>query len=345
MEQCASSKAPQAGHTALPSVLIFGAGLLGNLIALFILWLHKLRSRSRGLSVFYALVTALTLTDLLGKCLVSPMVLVSYAKNQTLLELGEKRRLCDLFAFAMLFFGLSSTLILLAMALECWLSLGRPYLYARLVTRRHGVLTAPAVYVFSGLFCAMPFLGFGTYVQYCPGTWCFVKMTEKQPSAGVLGFSLFYGTLMGVLVLAVVLCNLSVMKHLLHMYQKQNRKCCIGNAKTTEAMDHFILLALMTTLFAICSLPLTVRTYIGAFAADYDEEADLLALRFLSLNSVVDPWVFIIFRTSGFCTYIHALCRTPQPKKPVQAELLSEEGAGPNPASKAFNSETSSSVT
>ncbi|XP_030070533.1 prostaglandin D2 receptor [Microcaecilia unicolor] len=341
--QCTSSKVPQAGHTMVPSLLIFSAGLLGNLIALFILWLHKLRFKNRGSSVFYVLVTALTITDLLGKCLVSPMVLVSYAKNQTMLELTDNRRLCDLFAFFMLFFGLSSMLILLAMALECWLSLGHPYLYGRLVTKRLGLLTAPAVYVFSCLFCGMPFLGFGTYVQYCPGTWCFIRMTE--PSARVLGFSLMYGTVMGLLVLVVVLCNVSVMKHLLRMYQRQNRMNSIKHVKATEkssrltdvkAIDHFILLALMTTLFAICSLPLIVRTYVGAFAANFDEDADLLAMRFLSLNSVVDPWVFIIFRTSVFRTCIHALCRAPQHKNLVQAELLSEEGAGPDPASKAF---------
>uniref|UniRef100_A0A803YNS6 Prostaglandin D2 receptor n=1 Tax=Meleagris gallopavo TaxID=9103 RepID=A0A803YNS6_MELGA len=52
-----------------------------------------------------------------------------------------------------------------------------------------------------------------------------------------------------------------------------------------------------------------VRAYMGAFAADFNEDADLSALRFLSVNSIVDPWVFIIFRTSVFRLFVRRLCR------------------------------------
>lgn len=52
-----------------------------------------------------------------------------------------------------------------------------------------------------------------------------------------------------------------------------------------------------------------VRAYVGAFAADFNEDADLSALRFLSVNSIVDPWVFIIFRTSVFRLFVRRLCR------------------------------------
>ncbi|XP_029454189.1 prostaglandin D2 receptor-like isoform X2 [Rhinatrema bivittatum] len=260
---CSGSRAPQAGHTVLPSAFIFGAGLLGNLIALLILWLHKLRfRRGAAASLFYVLVTGLTVTDLLGKCLVSPLVLLSYARNRTLTGLTGGRGLCELFAFSMAFFGLASTLLLLAMALERWLSLGRPYLYRRLLGARAGALLVPAVYLASLLFCGLPFLGFGHYEQYCPGTWCFFRTTEKGLPAGVLpGFSVLYGTVMGVLVLAVVLCNASVMRHLLRMYRRQSRRGGVGSAAPAatgvEEIDQFILLALMTVLFAVCSLPLT----------------------------------------------------------------------------------------
>lgn len=47
----------------------------------------------------------------------------------------------------------------------------------------------------------------------------------------------------------------------------------------------------------------------GAFAADFNENADLSALRFLSVNSIVDPWVFIIFRTSVFRAFVRRVCR------------------------------------
>uniref|UniRef100_A0A8C4VJ43 Prostaglandin D2 receptor n=1 Tax=Gopherus evgoodei TaxID=1825980 RepID=A0A8C4VJ43_9SAUR len=68
-------------------------------------------------------------------------------------------------------------------------------------------------------------------------------------------------------------------------------------------LDHLVLLALMTVLFTVCSLPLIVT-----FAADFNEKADLTALRFISVNSIVDPWVFIIFRTSVFRKFLHRVC-------------------------------------
>uniref|UniRef100_A0A8C3I9R2 Prostaglandin D2 receptor n=1 Tax=Chrysemys picta bellii TaxID=8478 RepID=A0A8C3I9R2_CHRPI len=80
-------------------------------------------------------------------------------------------------------------------------------------------------------------------------------------------------------------------------------------------LDHLVLLALMTVLFTVCSLPLIIRAYVGAFATNLDEKADLTALRFLSVNSIVDPWVFIIFRTSVFRKFLHRVCRRLNSKK------------------------------
>lgn len=65
-----------------------------------------------------------------------------------------------------------------------------------------------------------------------------------------------------------------------------------------------------------------VRAYVGAFAADFNEKADLTALRFLSVNSIVDPWVFIIFRTSVFRKFLHRVCRRLNSKKATTPRLL-----------------------
>ncbi|NXW60448.1 PD2R protein, partial [Eurystomus gularis] len=252
----------------------------------------------------------------LGKCLLSPIVLAAYAYNRSLSELGPSGRtedepgvLCQLFAFFMAFFGLAPTLLLLAMALECWLSLGHPYFYQRHVTRRLGATLGPVVAGLCALFCALPLLGFGVPMQYCPGTWCFIRMAGGGPHQ--LGFPVLYASLMGLLVLAIGACNVSSMRHLYGMARRQPRRGPPTAAATPhmEELDHLILLGLMTVLFTICSLPLIIRVYMGAFAADFNENADLSALRFLSVNSIVDPWVFIIFRTSFFRMFIRRVCR------------------------------------
>ncbi|NXI90771.1 PD2R protein, partial [Psophia crepitans] len=250
----------------------------------------------------------------LGKCLLSPIVLAAYAYNRSLSELGPGGRsegepgvLCQLFAFLMAFFGLAPTLLLLAMALECWLSLGHPYFYRRHLTRRLGAVLGPTAAGLCALFCALPLLGFGVPMQYCPGTWCFIRMAGGGPRQ--LGFPVLYASLMGLLVLAIGACNVSSMRHLYGMARRQPHRGPPAAAPHMEELDHLVLLGLMTVLFTICSLPLIIRAYMGAFAADFNENADLSALRFLSVNSIVDPWVFIIFRTSFFRMFIRRVCR------------------------------------
>lgn len=56
------------------------------------------------------------------------------------------------------------------------------------------------------------------------------------------------------------------------------------------------------------SFPLQVRVYIGVFTDKHNEYYDLIVLRLLSMNSVVDPWIFIICRTSNFHRHLGLLC-------------------------------------
>uniref|UniRef100_A0A8C3RRZ8 Prostaglandin I2 receptor n=1 Tax=Chelydra serpentina TaxID=8475 RepID=A0A8C3RRZ8_CHESE len=253
------------------SSLMFSAGVAGNVLALAILGVHRKERRTKS-SAFCILVTGLAATDLLGTCFLSPVVFVSYARNASLLGLTEGGRgLCQLFAFAMTFFGLASMLILCAMAVERCLAISHPYFYSQRNGRGWAKLALPAVYAFSALFCCLPFLGVGQHKQYCPGTWCFVEMASAQPGAGA--FSLTYATLMAFLILAIFLCNGSVIVSLCQMYRKQRaRRGSLGPAQRRrkswfsqgeEEVDHLVLLALMTIIFVICSLPLTVSAGSG----------------------------------------------------------------------------------
>ncbi|KAG8517764.1 Prostaglandin D2 receptor [Galemys pyrenaicus] len=332
--RCHNTTSVEKGNSAAMGGVLFSAGLLGNLFALGLLARSGLgscppRQKRPQPSVFYVLVCGLTITDLLGKSLVSPFVLAAYAQNRSLWGLapGAGSSLCQTFAFFMAFFGLASTLQLLAMALECWLSLGHPFFYRRHITLRRGVLVAPVVGTFCLAFCALPFAGFGKFVQYCPGTWCFIQMVHEERSLSVLGYSVLYASLMALLVLATVLCNLSAMHCLYRMHrrlppsQRSNSRHPAepragekeGFSQGLEELDHLLLLALMTVLFTMCSLPLIYRAFYGAFKAvkqtnvTTEETEDLLALRFLSVISIMDPWIFIIFRTSIFRMFFHKI--------------------------------------
>ncbi|NXI63433.1 PE2R2 protein, partial [Anseranas semipalmata] len=277
----------------------------------------------------------------LGTCSVSPFVLASYHRNLTLTALARGGHICLYFGFSMSFFGLATMLILFAMALERCLALGWPYFYERFLSPRTGLVALPAIYTFAAAFCSLPLVGFGRYVQYCPGTWCFIQMylddTRHAGGPEVSGvhvtFSLLYATLLLFLILSVLLCNLSVITNLARMHrrgQKTRRLATLEQPRVAggsgrrmfsmaEEIDHLLLLAIMTITFVICSLPFTVCAYVNKFSKAKNYDWDLLALRFLSINPIVDPWVFAILRPPVLRLMRSVLCcRLSPPGQDVQ---------------------------
>ncbi|XP_052047694.1 prostaglandin E2 receptor EP2 subtype isoform X2 [Apodemus sylvaticus] len=302
MEDCKSRQWLRSEESPAISSVMFSAGVLGNLVALALL-----ARRWRGdtgcsagsrtsISLFHVLVTELVVTDLLGTCLISPVVLASYSRNQTLVALAPESRACTYFAFTMTFFSLATMLMLFAMALERYLSIGHPYFYRRHLSRRGGLAVLPAIYGVSLLFCSLPLLNYGEYVQYCPGTWCFIRH-------GRTAYLQLYATMLLLLIVAVLACNISVILSLIRMHHRSRRSRCGLSGSSlrgpgsrrrgertsmAEETDHLILLAIMTITFAIFA-------YMDE-TSSLKEKWDLQALRFLSVNSIIDPWVFAILR-------------------------------------------------
>ncbi|XP_058490973.1 prostacyclin receptor [Solea solea] len=308
---CNDNHTVNESGTPFISTVMFLAGVVGNLLALFILGVHQKEHRSRS-SLFCILVTGLAVTDLLGTCLLSPPVFICYAQNMSLLLLGGKT-LCNILGFAMSFFGLAPTLILCAMAVERCLAISHPYFYAVHIRRSFAKITLVFIYLFSLAFCLLPYAGYGKFRQYCPGTWCFIDMdaTGDEQANLMLAFSLSYSSLMALLIFAVFVCNGSVIVSLRQMHRSQMMRrgsvVSTGRKKKLsltwfgrgeEEMDHLVLLALITVIFVVCSLPLTIAGFINAIHPFSGDAANLTAFRFYALNPIVDPWVFIICRKS-----------------------------------------------
>ncbi|XP_026526606.1 prostaglandin E2 receptor EP2 subtype [Notechis scutatus] len=304
---------------------MFTAGVVGNLTALVLLLLARRRrlARRERLAPFHVLLMALVLTDLLGTCLLSPVVLAAYGQQRKLMQLDS--RLCDYFAFSMSFFSLATMSCLGAMALERSLAMAAPYLYERLLSGRPLALLLGALAALYGLaaaFCALPLMGFGRYKDYQPGTWCFIHM---RPEGRAGAFALLYASVVLLLFLAVLLGNLVVMVSLCRMYLRRAHTGLPGACRgptlgaqlrafrqpesrgeraqsarrpfsMSEELDHLILLSIMTIIFAVCSLPFTIHAFMNHFSKDYQEKDLLVAMRFLSVNSIVNPWAFVILR-------------------------------------------------
>ncbi|XP_069594915.1 prostaglandin E2 receptor EP2 subtype-like [Ranitomeya imitator] len=294
------------------SAIMFSAGVLGNLTALVLL--ERRRRGNRGkISLFFILVTGLVITDLLGTCMISPVVLVSYARRMTLSALN----LCNYFAFAMTFFSLATMMVLFAMALERALAIGHPYFYEKFIKKRCGIIAFPVIYSFCIVFCLFPVMGFGEFIQYCPGTWCFINMRGQKRDGYISNvYSMLYAALLLFLILAGLTCNLIVIVSLVRMHKRQKTQR-LGSLKTSkrekismsEEINHLILLSIMTIAFIICSVPFTVRAYMNRVDGDKgDDKMDFLALRFLSVNSIIDQWIFTILRPSVLRLMRSVLC-------------------------------------
>uniref|UniRef100_A0A3P9JLF9 Prostaglandin E2 receptor EP2 subtype n=1 Tax=Oryzias latipes TaxID=8090 RepID=A0A3P9JLF9_ORYLA len=339
-DSCHNKSHIDPSHTPVPSAIMFAAGIFGNGLALVILELRRRRQAKKDgqkhSALFHILITALVVTDLTGTCLASPIVLVAYAYNTTLIWLSSTTYhnptlnqtvtvsepiVCQYFGFTMTFFSLLTLSLLFTTALDRCFAIGYPYLYSRHVTKKWAYIIIPLLFIFSTLFCVLPFFTFGSYVQYCPGTWCFIDMNPE--SRKDRAYANLYATVMLVLVLTIVVCNGFVVKQLFRMYQRRKRQGSIVTlakrsnshrklVSMAEEVEHLILIFIMTIIFIICTLPLVIRVYMNSLGDNKESHIlDLTALRFISINSIIDPWVFILLSPSVVHFFLFSVCHAP----------------------------------
>ncbi|MED6252887.1 hypothetical protein ATANTOWER_018778, partial [Ataeniobius toweri] len=274
---CQSKKTIDGDESPVISAIMFGLGIFGNVAALVILEIRRRRDskakdrRHRGL--FHILVISLVFTDLAGTCLTTPIVQTAYAWNMTLIGMAKNSNslaannstssACQYFGVSMTFFSLATISLLFITALDRCFAIGHPYLYNRLVTKKWAYITIPVMFLMCTLFCLLPFVGFGIYVQYCPGTWCFIDMNPLEDADQV--YANLYATIMLVLVLSIVACNGFVVYQLFRMYRRRNKQGSAMKSMRTSnehrmfvahEVEHLIPLVFMTIISIVCTMPL-----------------------------------------------------------------------------------------
>ncbi|XP_077470965.1 prostaglandin E receptor 4 (subtype EP4) c [Stigmatopora argus] len=297
-------------RSLVTSATMFGVGVLGNLIAIVVLCVSKKEQKE---TTFYTLVCGMAITDLLGTCFTSPVVIATYVAS----EWPGGALLCHFFSFSMLFFGSAGMSILCAMAVERYLAINHAYFYSQHIDKTMGRFALLAVYLANMVLCVMPSFGFGQHVHHFPGTWCFLDWRATDPLGAC--YSLLYGGVMLVLIAVTVLCNLAVCKSLVSMNQRTGivraEACEQGGSRrrfprlqsvssSAAEIQMFWLLVFMTIVFLVCSIPLVVRIFVNQLydpayisaGGKPDYRSDLLAIRFASFNPILDPWVYILCR-------------------------------------------------
>lgn len=337
------------------SATMFAVGVLGNLIAIVVLCISKKEQKE---TTFYTLVCGMAVTDLLGTCFTSPVVIATYIANRW----PGGTLLCHFFSFSMLFFGSAGMSILCAMAVERYLAINHAYLYSRYVDRTMARLALMGTYLGNIVLCILPSFGFGQHVSHFPGTWCFVEWRATDPISASYVF--LYGGVMVVLIAVTVLCNLAVCRSLVVMSQKtrivraevseresRRRFLRIPSLTVSSAAEiqMFWLMIFMTIVFLVCSVPLVVRLFVNQLygpahitaGEKLDYRSDLMAIRFASFNPILDPWVYILCRKNLLVKGCERLKRTVGQVREVRAHSGVWAGGQNSPPSFTHSNETS----
>uniref|UniRef100_A0A8C4QD06 Prostaglandin E2 receptor EP4 subtype n=1 Tax=Eptatretus burgeri TaxID=7764 RepID=A0A8C4QD06_EPTBU len=240
---------------AIPATM-FIIGVLGNGIAILVLsFSHKHKKES----TFYTLVCGLAVTDLLGTCLTSPVVICTYLAGY---QWPGGQPLCEYFSFMLLFFGAAGMCILCAMAIERYVAINHAYFYRDNVDKDKALVTLLVIYVFNVLFCALPSMGVGRNVIQDPPTWCYLDWRTAEPLHATYVYT--YACFVAALVLLTVACNVRVCSALVAMMRRTNRprnnrrRFHMSNM-SGEEIQMLCLLVIITLIFLVCSLPLVVK--------------------------------------------------------------------------------------
>ncbi|KAI1891836.1 hypothetical protein AGOR_G00147840 [Albula goreensis] len=281
---------------AIP-VFMFVAGVVGNIIAIVVLSKTK---RERKESAFYTLVCGLAVTDLLGTCLASPISI-------TYLEHNWPRTLCEFHSFLLLFFGVAGLSIICAMSAERYLAISHPYTYKRWAidqsVARWSLFT---IYAGNVLFCCLPVMGFSESVHQHHNTWCFINWRTDKTLHVV--YSFLYAGISSLLILVTVAFNVALCWTLFIMRQRtRNRFAPRMSLKkhwkelsSGVEIQMMVLLIVTSLVVLVCSTPLVVRVFVNQIWLEVDGDADLQAIRFASVNPILDPWVYILIRRTVF---------------------------------------------
>uniref|UniRef100_UPI00358F811D prostaglandin E2 receptor EP4 subtype-like n=1 Tax=Myxine glutinosa TaxID=7769 RepID=UPI00358F811D len=281
---------------ATPATM-FVIGVLGNGIAILVLsFSHNYKKES----TFYTLVCGLAVTDLLGTCLTSPIVICTYLAGY---QWPGGQPLCEYFSFMLLFFGAAGMCILCAMAVERYLAINHAYFYRDNVDKQKARVALLVIYLFNVLFCALPSMGFGRNVFQDPPTWCYLDWRTSEPRHATYVYA--YACFVAGLVLVTVVCNVRVCSALVAMMRRADRPPNLRGSHMSKMsgveIQMFCLLVIITLIFLICSLPLVIRIFVNQIykpevVSNLQENPDLLAIRFASFNPILNPWVYILCR-------------------------------------------------
>ena len=244
-------------NTILNSGCMFVFGVLGNVLALIVL---KRSDPEIKRKLFYRLVAGLTLTDLLGTCATSPVVMSVYINDFKWIG-GDP--MCKYFTFMMVFAGSGTMAIVCLMAVERLICIRHPYLYYSRLRKRHATYFLLSAWGFAAFIASLPLIGFGKIVLQYPYTWCFIDYYTHDPTDKAFNYLWAIAAL--IIISVTVTCNGVVLYTLfrtkmrgLSRTSSENSRTFSGYSRRYAECQMAVLLIGITIVFSSCYAPLMV---------------------------------------------------------------------------------------
>ncbi|XP_071172868.1 thromboxane A2 receptor-like isoform X2 [Mytilus edulis] len=282
------------------SVVSFTLGVIGNILAVCVLFRTKKRHRW---GVFYRFVIALAFTDLFGLITTTPVVFAVFSGK---LRLWESVPLCHYMAFMMIFAGLATVLLVGAMALDRYFAIIHPFKYNTI--DRYTIVNCSifGIWSFSVLIAVLPVFGLGENVVHFPTSWCFFNFFGHEVEDQIYGY--FYSVLGLFTIFVTAILNCRVIIGIISGRRSAARRGSITSKKSRSRKDIFITFFLVAIflVFTICWAPFMIRLIINqSRTVKRNNKADLNALILASWNQVLDPWVYLLFRHEMLKRFVH----------------------------------------
>ncbi|XP_060088000.1 prostaglandin E2 receptor EP3 subtype [Heteronotia binoei] len=289
-------------------------GIVGNGLAMLLVYQAYHKKENQRKKSFLLCIGSLALTDLTGQLVTSPIVISVYLANRNWDKVDPSLKLCTFFGMCMTVFGLCPLFIASAMAVERTLAIRAPHWYSGHMKTRVTKSVILSVWLAIFAFALLPIIGVGKYSLQWPGTWCFIG-TGDDDSSG-MGSSVFASifAFLGLSSLVItVACNMATIVALVCRCRTKSSRSRSRRQWGRITMETLIqLLGIMCVLFA-CWSPLLIimlkvtfspismnqcETACNQTSTELHKECNffLTAIRLASLNQILDPWVYLLFR-------------------------------------------------
>ncbi|XP_074953388.1 prostaglandin E2 receptor EP3 subtype [Phalacrocorax aristotelis] len=319
-------------------------GIVGNALAMLLVSRSYRAKKSRRKRSFLLCIGSLALTDLLGQLLTSPIVISVYLSNRTWDAIDPSGHLCIFFGFSMTVFGLCPLFIASAMAVERTLAIRAPHWYASHMKTRVTKMVLLSIWLAVFAFALLPIAGLGQYTLQWPGTWCFISTGNSQLTGNLFFAPTF--AILGLLSLVVtVVCNLATIEALVSRCRTKATASRSSKQWGRITMETLIQLLGIMCVLSVCWSPLLItmlkmifsHTFEhckqfsgGAQSSELHKECNffLTAVRLASLNQILDPWVYLLFRKillQKFCQAANAVSKCSNNEWKERSITLSEE--------------------